>query len=196
MEWVTDGLSRLLVHRPGRRGRTTDRLYRAFDRSPEPADLRRRTSFRIIFPRAFAVAERHQEIGTIGDLAAPDRCPELGQRFTRYGDDRAFRVVAAGRSAVEHDGIGFARGAAGQNGFLHGVDVEYARTRRDDHHGGGLDGILHHSRQIGGRIDEDPLEALALRGGDDPADRIDCGLDLRLVGVPDRGPPWQAALRV
>ena len=44
---------------------------------------------RQIFPRAFAMTERHQEIGAIGDLAAPYRRPEFGQRFTRDGDDRA-----------------------------------------------------------------------------------------------------------
>src|SRR5947209_9481223 len=62
-------LGRLLVHRAARRRRSSDSLHRALDCRPKPADLGRRATFRIVFARAFAMAERHQEIGAIGDLA-------------------------------------------------------------------------------------------------------------------------------
>src|SRR3954465_7542403 len=82
-------LRRLLVHGTRRRRRPADRLDRTFDRSPQPADFRSRAAFRIIFAGAFAVTERQQQIGTVGDLTAPHRRTEFYQGFTGDGDDAA-----------------------------------------------------------------------------------------------------------
>ena len=66
------------------------------------ADFRRGAAFGIIFARAFAMPERHQEIGAVGDLAAPHRSAEFGQRLARDGDDRAFgaRRACAGAPLI------------------------------------------------------------------------------------------------
>src|SRR5438445_8564632 len=79
-------LRRLLVHGARCRRRSADRLDRTFDRAPQPGDLRRRPAFRVIFAGAFALAQRHQQIGAIGDLAAPYRRAEFRQCFTRDGN--------------------------------------------------------------------------------------------------------------
>src|SRR5882672_8874480 len=83
-------LRRLLVHGAGRRHLATDRLDRTFDRSPQPADLGCGTAFRVIFAGAFALTERQQQIGAVGDLTAPHRRAEFCQSLARDGDDTAF----------------------------------------------------------------------------------------------------------
>src|SRR6202020_101179 len=109
--------------------------------------------------------------------AAPYRRGELDQGFARDGDDAAFDLVAPCGCTVEHDSVGLACGAANLNRFLHRVDVKHARPRGYHDHGGVLDRIVDHSRKIRRRVDEDPFEAVALGGRDDPAHGIDGGLD-------------------
>ena len=89
-------LRRLLVHGARCRRRPADRLDRTFDRAPQPGDLGRVPAFRVIFAGAFALAQRHDQIGAVGDLAAPHRRAEFRQRLTRDGDDAAFDAVALG----------------------------------------------------------------------------------------------------
>ena len=67
--------------------------------------------------------------------------------------------------------------------FLHGVDVEHPRPRRNDRHRGISDGIFHDRGHVRRRIDEYPFDPVALGGGDDSADGIDGGFDRRLVGA-------------
>src|SRR5579859_2604118 len=108
-------LSGLLVHDAAGGSGTADRLHRTLDRSPQPADFGSRAAFRKIFAGAFALAERHQKVGAVGDLPAPHRRTELVQRLACNGDDAAFDLVAPGRCTVEHDRIRFARRTAHLN---------------------------------------------------------------------------------
>ncbi len=142
------------------------------------------------------MAERHQEIGAVGDLPAPHRRPEFCQRFARNRNDRAFRVVPACRCAVEHDRIGLARRPAHLDRLLHRVDVEHARPRGNDDHGRVLDRIVNHRRQIRRRVDQDPFDSVTLRGRDDAADGIDRSFDRRFVGAAQLVPQGQRTLRI
>src|SRR4051794_38755245 len=114
----------LPVHGAGGRRLAADRLHRTLDRAPESGDLGRRAAFSVVFTHAFAVAERHQQVGAIADLAAPYWRPELRQRLAGDADDAAFDAVAQRRRAVDDDRIGLATGAAGLNRLLHRIDVE------------------------------------------------------------------------
>src|SRR6185437_6628748 len=102
----------LPVHRAVRGYAAANGLHRTLDRGPKPRNLGGCAAFRIIFADAFAMTERHQQVGTVGDLAAPYRRAELGEGFPGDGHDRALGVVAACRGPVQDDRVGLARSTA------------------------------------------------------------------------------------
>ena len=148
------------------------------------------------FAGACAGGERERIGGAVADLPGPYRNSLPGEVGPRLRQHRRFLLFALGRCRVEHHREGLVALARCRNRLAHGIEVEEAGPRRDDHQGCGTDRLLHHHPHGRCGVDEHPLVAFDRGEGDGPVDPAHGALQRRLAVDAQGMPQRERALRI